>query len=64
VQSELDVLALVFAEITQAKALGKEIFPITILPCQVENILNDRQVVDLTSLGVDEACRRRSCSLL
>ena len=47
-----------FVEIAQAKALGKAIFPITISPCRVENILNDRQVIDLTALGVDEACRR------
>src|SRR5271167_4754926 len=47
-----------FVEIAQAKALGKAIFPIAISPCQVESILNDRQVIDLTALGVDEAYRR------
>ena len=47
-----------FVEIAQAKALGKAIFPITISPCRVETILNDRQVIDLTALGVDEAYRR------
>ena len=52
-----------FVEIAQAKALGKAIFPITISPCRVENILNDRQGIDLTVLGVDEACRRLSDSL-
>jgi len=52
-----------FVEIAQAKALGKAIFPITVLPCRVENILNDRQVIDLTVLGVDEACRRLFDSL-
>ena len=40
-----------FVEIAQAKALGKAIFPITISPCRVENILNDRQVIDLTAVG-------------
>ncbi|MGO9920647.1 MAG: toll/interleukin-1 receptor domain-containing protein, partial [Isosphaeraceae bacterium] len=52
-----------FVEIAQAKALGKAIFPITISPCQVESILNDRQAIDLTALGVDEAYRRLFDSL-
>jgi hypothetical protein len=52
-----------FVEIAQAKALGKAIFPIAISPCQVENILHDRQVIDLTALGVDGACRRLLDSL-
>ena len=47
-----------FHEIAQAKALGKEIFPITISACQVEAILNDRQMIDLTAVGADEALRR------
>jgi len=47
-----------FVEIAQAKALGKAIFPITISPCRVESILNDRQVIDLTAVGADEAYRR------
>jgi hypothetical protein len=38
-----------FAEITQAKALGKAMFPITINPCRVEDILSDLQVIDLHS---------------
>ena len=38
-----------FVEIAQSKALGKAIFPITISPCRVETILNDRQVIDLTT---------------
>ena len=47
-----------FVEIAQAKALGKPIFPITISPCRVESILDDRQVIDLTAVGADEAYRR------
>jgi WD40 repeat protein len=52
-----------FVEIAQAKALGKAIFPITISPCQVETILNDLQVIDLTAVGADEAYRRLFDSL-
>jgi TIR domain/AAA ATPase domain len=52
-----------FVEIAQAKALGKAIFPIKISSCQVENILKDRQVIDLTAVGVEEACRRLFDSL-
>jgi WD40 repeat protein len=47
-----------FVEIAQAKALGKAVFPIIISPCRIENILKDRQVIDLTEVGVDEAYRR------
>jgi WD40 repeat protein len=47
-----------FVEIAQAKALGKPIFPVTMSPCRVESILNDRQVIDLAALGADEAYRR------
>ncbi len=47
-----------FVEVAQAKALGKPIFPIRISPCRVENILTDRQVIDLTAVGPDEAYRR------
>ncbi len=47
-----------FVEIAQAKAQGKAIFPITISPCQVEQILTDLQVIDLTTVGADEAYRR------
>jgi hypothetical protein len=52
-----------FVEIAQAKALGKAIFPVAISPCQIETILNDRQVVDLTAMGVDEGYRRLFNSL-
>src|SRR5918992_1040250 len=37
-----------FAEITQARSLGKDLFPIKIGPCVVPEILTDRQVIDLT----------------
>ena len=47
-----------FAEITQAKALGKAIFPVVIRPCRVESILTDRQVIDLAAVGEDEGFRR------
>jgi energy-coupling factor transporter ATP-binding protein EcfA2 len=47
-----------FVEIAQAKALGKAIFPVKISPCRIENILNDRQVIDMTAVGPDEAYRR------
>lgn len=38
-----------FAEITQAKALGKPIFPLKTGPCRIEGVLTDRQVADLTA---------------
>lgn len=38
-----------FAEITQAKALGKPIFPLKAGPCQIEEVLTDRQIIDLTA---------------
>jgi hypothetical protein len=47
-----------FVEIAQAKSLGKPVFPIRISPCRIENILKDRQVIDLTAVGADEAYRR------
>jgi hypothetical protein len=47
-----------FVEIAQAKSLGKAIFPVKISPCEVETILEDRQVIDFVALGVDEGCRR------
>src|SRR3954452_13271343 len=40
-----------FVEIAQAKALGKPIFPVTISPCRVDDILTDRQVIDLAAMG-------------
>jgi len=47
-----------FAEITQAKALGKAIFPIVIRPCQVVDTLTDRQVIDLVGGGEDDGFAR------
>lgn len=35
-----------FAEITHARALGKPVFPVRILPCTVVGLLGDVQVVD------------------
>ncbi len=37
-----------FVEITHARALGKHLFPIRIDGCNVDGVLTDRQVVDLT----------------
>jgi hypothetical protein len=37
-----------FAEITHARSLGKDLFPIKIGPCVVPEILTDRQVIELT----------------
>jgi hypothetical protein len=39
-----------FAEITQAKALGKAIFPIKISSCKVDDLLTDVQIIDMTSM--------------
>ena len=39
----------VFAEITQANALGKHIFPIKIGDCTIDSILTTVQVLDLTT---------------
>jgi hypothetical protein len=38
-----------FAEITQAKALGKEIFPAKIGPCEPISILSALHIIDLTA---------------
>jgi hypothetical protein len=40
-----------FAEIVQARALGKAIFPVKISECKLDGVLSDRQVVDLVSEG-------------
>lgn len=47
-----------FAEITQARALGKAIFPIKISPCKVEDLLTNVQIIDMTSMEVNEAYKR------
>jgi WD40 repeat protein len=47
-----------FAEITQAKALGKPIFPVVIRPCELVGSLSDRQAIDLAGRGEEEGfCR-------
>ena len=40
-----------FAEITHAKALGKEVFPIKIADCEIVGLLKERQVIDCTHFG-------------
>ncbi|WP_165253287.1 nSTAND1 domain-containing NTPase [Paludisphaera soli] len=40
-----------FFEIASARALGKPIFPVVVAPCEVLDLLKDRQVVDLTAEG-------------
>jgi TIR domain len=40
-----------FAEIMQAKALGKPLFPVIIRPCELVGPLLDRQAVDMTEPG-------------
>jgi hypothetical protein len=37
-----------FAEITQARALGKPVFPLKVADCEITPLLRDTQVVDLT----------------
>ena len=37
-----------FMEITHARALGKHLFPVKIEECDVDGVLSDRQVIDLT----------------
>jgi WD40 repeat protein len=38
-----------FAEFTQARAMGKEIFPLKIAPCKIEGPLAEQQIIDFTS---------------
>jgi WD40 repeat protein len=38
----------VFAEIAQARAGGKHVFPVKIETCEIASLLDDRQIVDLT----------------
>lgn len=37
-----------FAEITQARSLGKHLFPLKVATCQIFSLLSDVQVTDLT----------------
>lgn len=47
-----------FAEITQAKALGKALFPVVIRPCEVVGSLTDRQAIDMAGRGQEEGFQR------
>jgi WD40 repeat protein len=47
-----------FAEITQAKALGKVLFPVVIRPCELVGPLTDRQAIDMAGGGEEEGFRR------
>jgi len=38
-----------FAEITHAKALGKQVFPVKVAPCTIDPVLTSRQILDLTT---------------
>ena len=38
-----------FMEITHARALGKHLFPVKVEDCDVDAVLTDRQVIDLTA---------------
>jgi hypothetical protein len=47
-----------FAEVTQAKALGKTVVPLRIEACPVDGVLLDRQFIDQTELGEAAAFER------
>src|ERR1700722_15254075 len=47
-----------FAGVTQAKALGKALFPVVIRPCEVIGLLADRQAIDMATLGEEEGLSR------
>jgi hypothetical protein len=49
-----------FFEIAEAKALNKDLFPLKIAPCEVVDILKERQVIDVTEEGEEEAYGRLS----
>ena len=46
-----------FAEITQARALGKHLFPVKVATCEIPQFLNDVQITDIT-VNHDDAYRR------
>ena len=52
-----------FFEIAEAKALNKDLFPLKIAPCEVVDILKERQVIDVTEEGEEEAYGRLSLGL-
>ena len=47
-----------FAEITQARSLGKHIFPIKVGACDIDSLLSDSQVVDFLQLEETAAFER------
>ena len=46
-----------FAEITHAKSLGKQVFPLKVAPCEVRALLTEFQVLDLTADREDAYAR-------
>lgn len=52
-----------FTEITHARAMGKELFPVRIDDCVVEGVFSDRQVVDFAH-GKDQAYERLRIGLM
>lgn len=52
-----------FMEITHARALGKHLFPIKIDDCEIDGVLTDRQVIDLTQ-NRDEGFQRLARGIL
>lgn len=47
-----------FAEITQARSLGKHVFPLKIAPCEVDSVLSGSQITDFVTLGEKEGFAR------
>jgi len=47
-----------FAEITQARSLGKHIFPVKIAECKIDSVLSDSQLVDFLKYDEKEAFER------
>ncbi|MDH3697112.1 MAG: TIR domain-containing protein [Flavobacteriaceae bacterium] len=47
-----------FAEITQARSLGKHIFPLKIAECKIDSVLSDSQIVNFLKLDEKEAFER------
>lgn len=52
-----------FTEITHARAMGKELFPVRIDDCVVEGVFSDRQVVDFAQ-GKEQAYERLRIGLM
>lgn len=47
-----------FAEITHAKALGKQVFPLKVGDCVINTVLTSRQVLDLTRSTAEDVYQR------